>query len=85
MGRIEARITIMLRDQRAAEALCRALMPETRQPLTDRGRTRIECGEPGRVTIVVEASDPGAARALINSYLYWAAGITSSIEEVSDK
>ncbi len=84
MGKIEARITLMLDDPRLAEAICRALEPESKQPLTERGRARVECGGEGRVTIIVSASDPGAARALINSYLYWVAGITSSIEEVSD-
>ncbi len=82
MRRISVRITLESEDEALIKAVCRALSPEASQRLSERGEASLSCSG-SRLEVGIKASDPGAARALINSYLYWIAGITSSIGEVS--
>jgi tRNA threonylcarbamoyladenosine modification (KEOPS) complex Pcc1 subunit len=52
------------------DAVFKALKPETKKPSTSRSRVKIE--REGRVlTLIFEARDTSALRAVTNSYLRW--------------
>ena len=50
----------------------KALKPETEKPLTSRSRVQIR-GEGKVLTLIFEAQDTSALRAITNSYLRWVA------------
>jgi tRNA threonylcarbamoyladenosine modification (KEOPS) complex Pcc1 subunit len=69
------------------DAVFKALKPEAEKPLTSRSRVKIE--REGRVlTLIFEARDTSALRAVTNSYLRWVALINetwSVMERLSAK
>lgn len=54
------------------EILLKALLPETRKPVTSRSKVLID-GFGKKLVIEVEAKDLAALRATLNSYLRWVA------------
>lgn len=54
------------------DVVLKALKPEIEKPLTSRSRVNIK-GEGKVLTLIFEAQDTSALRALTNSYLRWVA------------
>jgi tRNA threonylcarbamoyladenosine modification (KEOPS) complex Pcc1 subunit len=65
-------IRLSFQSKNHLDVVLRALKPETEKPLTS--RSRVQLGGEGKVlTLVFEARDTSALRAVINSYLRWIA------------
>ncbi len=74
-----ARITVQLTDDALAERLERALGPEATREVP-RARAEVSRGPPSRVAIDVRASDAGALRAAMNTYLGWVQLALATVE-----
>lgn len=69
-ARAVARLRFQSKDH--LEIALNALKPETEKPLTSRSRVQIS-GEGKVLTLIFEARDTSALRAVTNSYLRWIA------------
>ncbi len=71
---MKARAVVRLRFQSEdhLSVALKALKPETEKPLTSRSRVQIR-GEGKVLTLIFEARDTSALRAVTNSYLRWIA------------
>lgn len=71
---MKARAVVRLRFQSEDHLLVtlKALRPETEKPLTSRSKVKIR-GEGKVLTLIFEARDTSALRAVTNSYLRWIA------------
>lgn len=81
MKTTRAEIAIELSSKRQAEAICKALRPETRHSIGPRSRVAILLRGKA-LEIVVFAKDISALRAAVNSYLRWVSGSTDLIRIV---
>jgi len=86
---MKARAVVRLRFQSEdhLDVVLKALKPETEKPLTSRSRVHIR-GEGKVLTLVFEARDTSALRAVTNSYLRWVALVNdtrSVVEKLSAK
>ncbi len=82
MYRVEGYLTIHLDDDKAAEALYKALLGDIKDiPKSRRGNVEVEIKEK-QVELHVKAPDLSAARALINSYSYLIFSMLSALEAV---
>ncbi len=77
--RMKARAVVRLRFQSEdhLSVALEALKPETEKPLTSRSRVQIR-GEGEVLTLVFEARDTSALRAMTNSYLRWVALVSDT-------
>ncbi|MGD8505827.1 MAG: KEOPS complex subunit Pcc1 [Candidatus Bathyarchaeota archaeon] len=71
---MKARAVVRLRFQSEShlDVVLKALKPETEKPLTPRSRVQIK-GKERILTLIFEARDTSALRAVTNSYLRWIA------------
>lgn len=76
---MKARAVIRLRFQSEEHlgVVLEALKPEAEKPLTSRSRVQIK-GEGNILTLIFEARDTSALRAVTNSYLRWIALINDT-------
>ncbi|MFQ6073770.1 MAG: KEOPS complex subunit Pcc1 [Candidatus Bathyarchaeia archaeon] len=65
-------VRLSFRSEDHLRVALEALKPETEKPLTSRSRVRVR-GEGKVLTLVFEARDTSALRAVTNSYLRWVA------------
>lgn len=65
-------VRLMFRSEDHLRVALKALKPETEKPLTSRSRVQIR-GEGKFLTLILEARDTSALRAVTNSYLRWIA------------
>ena len=65
-------VHLRFRSEDHLSVALKALKPETEKPLTSRSRVQIR-GEGRVLTLIFEARDTSALRAVTNSYLRWIA------------
>ncbi|MDH5783016.1 MAG: KEOPS complex subunit Pcc1 [Candidatus Bathyarchaeota archaeon] len=70
--KVRAVVRLRFQSEDHLRVALKALMPETEKPLTSRSRVQVR-GEGKVLTLVFEARDTSALRAVTNSYLRWIA------------
>lgn len=65
-------VRLRLQSENHLDVVLKALKPETEKPLTSRSRVQIK-GKEKVLTLIFEARDTSALRAMTNSYLRWIA------------
>ncbi len=79
MKELKAYLKLELESEKIAKTIYHALLPEiTSPPSEERGIATIKLGN-NIVEVLITAKDLSALRALVNTYLYWIAGILKSI------